>query len=83
MSVDNLSEGKFGSDGCGRVGLRALLKRLKVLSSSTWTQVDSAHQHGLGYEKIPLDEIAADTGMFPKEKVAVFRFSGKKPMLFT
>lgn len=80
----SFSFSKFGDKKhgllCEPKEFRALIKHLKTLSQMTWTQVDAADRHGLGYEKLPSNQI--------KEKlpancdtVLSFRYSNKKPFI--
>ncbi|MEO0350602.1 MAG: hypothetical protein AAF282_11210 [Cyanobacteria bacterium P01_A01_bin.15] len=57
--------------------------RLRKLGQLTWSQIQSASRHGLGYEKINRGAIRASIPRHITEDVSfiAFRFSALKPMV--
>lgn len=53
------------------------------LSQLSWKQLNQAHRHGLGYEKIKKEAIHAPMPDFikPDVNLIAFRFCGKAPMV--
>ena len=60
-----------------------LLDALHTLGSMTWSQINSAPRHGLGYEKMPMDKMKAKRPSCVTDDVnlLVFRWKGKLPFV--
>ena len=84
FSFVHFSEGNYGLKDCNKEDFKNLIKKLKLLGSITWKEIESLPRHGLGYEKIKVSELkTALPSSVPKsiDKVYVFRYKGKAPMV--
>lgn len=62
----------------------AFLNQLNMLSQLEWKQIQTAPKHGLGFEKIPRNQLKKEIPPRFTEDVQhliVFRYNGKKPFL--
>jgi hypothetical protein len=74
----------YGIDGCSDEEKRALITKLGELSKMTWHQIQSAHRHGAGSEKISRKSLNVHPPTFITKDVdhlLALRFKGKAPML--
>ena len=60
----------------------AFAEQLESLASLTWATIKRAPRHGLGFEKIPVDQLKMSLPAIfeDEEDVMVFRYHGKLPM---
>lgn len=60
-----------------------LLEAFRKLGSMTWSQINSAPRHGLGYERMPFDQIKAPRPACISDdtNLLVFRWKGKLPFV--
>ncbi|GAB6393517.1 MAG: hypothetical protein MdMp014T_2890 [Treponematales bacterium] len=74
---------RYGAASCDEKQRSDLCLTLERLSALTWTDIEGAHRHGLGAEKISRDAIKPDLpGGVPKSATLLaIRFSGKAPMI--
>jgi hypothetical protein len=61
----------------------ALSTKLFELSQITWATINSAHRHGLGFEKIARNSLRVTLPAAVTEDATIiaFRYNGKRPML--
>ena len=84
FSLKYMTTGKYSLANCDRNDQSEFALRMHRLSQVSWSVIRTSHKHGLGYEKIRMDEINAGRPSFltpDVESLKAFRFSGKKPML--
>jgi hypothetical protein len=74
---------KYNVTSCQESQRADLSMTLQKLSTLRWVDIESAHRHGLGSEKIARDSIKPGIpDAVPKEPVLLaIRFSGKAPMI--
>lgn len=70
-------------DVCESDDRSALAVQLSKIGSLTWAELQGAHRHGLGYEKIAQTsmKVALPAIVTPDITLIAFRFNGKKPMI--
>lgn len=79
-----LSSGSFSFSELDKDHKSAFADAIYSRSNCTWIDLKKSHRHGLGYEKIPLQQIK---GNHPKilspdtENVIAFRFHSRAPMV--
>jgi len=73
----------FGYESLEKVHKIALSNTLYKLSQSRWSEINQAHRHGQGYEKVMRSNIRFKLpDIITKDcEIIAFRFSGKAPML--
>lgn len=70
-------------EACEHEDRAALAVQLSKIGTLTWGEIQNAHRHGLGTEKISRDaiKVALPSTVTPDVNLIAFRFNGKKPMI--
>lgn len=83
FALEFLQKGYCIAD-CDKDHKAAFADALRERSQLTWEDIQKAHRHGLGHEKIPRDRIKGPIPTAITEDVEdflAFRFFGKAPMV--
>lgn len=84
FAFDKMQDGTgFSVNCCDDTNRSAALRRLFLLSTMTWNQIQNAPRHGLGTEKIARSAIKAAIPPAVTEDVTflALRYNGKAPMV--
>ena len=70
-------------DKCEKDQKVCLLDQMHKLSTTNWQMLSQSHKHGMGFEKIALDNIkpSMPSHITPDVTMYAFRFDGKKPFV--
>lgn len=68
---------------CQKPDVLSFADKVRMLTQKSWSELQQAHKHGLGFETIARDglKVAVPDHVTPDVNIIAFRFSGKMPMV--